>query len=1028
MNMISTGAFQTEMDASNKQDTLAKKFVAVWEKKNSKAARAGGVSLMALSLAACGSDDDTATTTTGTTTTTSTTTTTTAVNQSVVLTTGLDQAAGGAGADTISGTVGNAEPTITAGDSVTGGDGADTFAIISTGTTGTVAGVTMSGIETVRVSDTSTGATTVNMAGVTGVSTVESFGSAHTNTVSFTNVGALVELSLSNTSGAGAHTVTYSAATVLGTADVQAITLDNATNTGVTTIAGVETVNIAASGNSSGDFVLANASTVALTAADATTLTLTNAANTSLTAVTAAGAGAATLLVDYDLGELSVTGSAQADTFDLSSGAMGANDSLDGGDGSDTLLYQSTADVTSIAGTAATTVISNVEVLELEADDDAINGSAADFTIDLDTTEGVTSIVLDANDANATATSVFTLNDLNATQMGAISAQVAVGGADVRLDAKDGSGTADTATVSAALGSTSGTLTVTDSNNDIESITINATGDANQTISLAASLAAGSTAAAGTLTITGGAAARTMTIAGTASTADTIDMSGVLSDTTLTMGTVDATITGGSGDDDISFANTLTSADTIDLGAGNDRIIIDPSSNLVAAPTISNVEELEIGATGTVSLNLTGAGIPEIVLQAQAGVTNVATLVNMAGITTITADSGAANTSDDFNGLTLQGTGYAGTADAVTFNVTADTNDSTFGIMTLNGIEDVTINVTGDGDDEDATFNNITSTSLNNVTVTSSGYGASSVSTDIVLGAVNDGGSNTMLTFDASGTNTGVSVTLADMIASGSVTGSAYYDTISIVGSAANVTVSAGAGNDTITGSTGVDFLYGGAGNDTIDSGDTDTAATATQIFAGAGNDTVTVDEADIVTLGTGNDIVFIDSATTTNGTPDIVDLDFLDFASGQGGDVIDLGNAARAIAIDADYIAIAGTAAESLLAISTGTNVSVAAGLTILTATTGEAADVDSLANIITRLNDMAADGTTTTTDIVDGADNGDDFLLMIDDGTDTALVHVEGDTLAVALVSAEVDIVAIFRGVETSSFTSENFADFVI
>ena len=67
MNMISTGAFQTEMDASNKQSTLAEKFAAVWEKKNAKAARAGGVSLMALSLAACGSDDATTTATTTTT-------------------------------------------------------------------------------------------------------------------------------------------------------------------------------------------------------------------------------------------------------------------------------------------------------------------------------------------------------------------------------------------------------------------------------------------------------------------------------------------------------------------------------------------------------------------------------------------------------------------------------------------------------------------------------------------------------------------------------------------------------------------------------------------------------------------------------------------------------------------------------------------------------------------------------------------------------------------------------------------------
>jgi hypothetical protein len=59
MNMISTGAFLTEMDASDKQHSLVNKLVTAWEKKNSKTARAGGVSLMALSLAACGGSDDT---------------------------------------------------------------------------------------------------------------------------------------------------------------------------------------------------------------------------------------------------------------------------------------------------------------------------------------------------------------------------------------------------------------------------------------------------------------------------------------------------------------------------------------------------------------------------------------------------------------------------------------------------------------------------------------------------------------------------------------------------------------------------------------------------------------------------------------------------------------------------------------------------------------------------------------------------------------------------------------------------------
>ncbi len=42
MNMISTGAFQTEMDASNKQSTIAEKFAAVWEKKNAVVTHTGG--------------------------------------------------------------------------------------------------------------------------------------------------------------------------------------------------------------------------------------------------------------------------------------------------------------------------------------------------------------------------------------------------------------------------------------------------------------------------------------------------------------------------------------------------------------------------------------------------------------------------------------------------------------------------------------------------------------------------------------------------------------------------------------------------------------------------------------------------------------------------------------------------------------------------------------------------------------------------------------------------------------------------
>ena len=65
-----------------------------------------------------------------------------------------------------------------------------------------------------------------------------------------------------------------------------------------------------------------------------------------------------------------------------------------------------------------------------------------------------------------------------------------------------------------------------------------------------------------------------------------------------------------------------------------------------------------------------------------------------------------------------------------------------------------------------------------------------------------------ILSFDASGANTGVSVTLADMQASSTVTGSAYYDTIGVAGSGAMI-VNGGAGNDTLTTATGATTLNG---------------------------------------------------------------------------------------------------------------------------------------------------------------------------------------------------------------------------
>jgi len=178
MNMISTGAFLNEMDASNKQSTLAEKFAAVWEKKNAKAARAGGVSLMALSLAACGSDDDTTTTSSTTTTTTTTTTTVTPISSS--LTIAADAVTGTSGDDTISGARADSMQTWNSSDTISGGAGTDSFtAVIHSDVTpaaGAVTGVENMTLSSITADNTVTFSTAsaTNISGVTHITNVGS--------------------------------------------------------------------------------------------------------------------------------------------------------------------------------------------------------------------------------------------------------------------------------------------------------------------------------------------------------------------------------------------------------------------------------------------------------------------------------------------------------------------------------------------------------------------------------------------------------------------------------------------------------------------------------------------------------------------------------------------------------------------------------------------------------------------------------------------------------------------------------------
>ena len=199
------------------------KLVKAWESKNAKnAAKAGGVSLMALSLAACGGSSTTTTTSTD-----STTDTTTPVATASSLTIGVDTVSGTAGADSIAAARADGVQTWNSADVIDGGAGADTLtATLDTDVTPATGGVT--GIETLVV--TGIGARTVDFSSatadfITGVTSISNVGSD--NTMTFSDITTAAAMTVNNV--ASATTFSYNDSVLAGTSDSLTLNLAGAT-------------------------------------------------------------------------------------------------------------------------------------------------------------------------------------------------------------------------------------------------------------------------------------------------------------------------------------------------------------------------------------------------------------------------------------------------------------------------------------------------------------------------------------------------------------------------------------------------------------------------------------------------------------------------------------------------------------------------------------------------------------------------------------------------------------------------------
>ncbi|EHJ46013.1 hypothetical protein DFW101_3729 (plasmid) [Solidesulfovibrio carbinoliphilus subsp. oakridgensis] len=575
--------------------------------------------------------------------------------QTFTLTTGVDIMTGAsAGNNVFNGVVDTAANggTLTPGDTLSGGSSLNNTANFVITTAGKwTAAATLDGIQTINFRNTVAGGDTLDTSNITGATafyTSSSIGdlkldsiqsdatlgvknTTKTLTANFKDgtvtAGETVSLDLSAAGTKVGSTITRSKITVghdaaAGTATDLTLGI-NATNANYITYDD--------GANSTGTF-----KTLTVTGQGSVDIAPNGTEFDNLTSVNASkNTGGLTIGLGANAKDLTIVGGSGNDSFDLTGGTFNGTDSVDGGTGTDTLSIK----LGDAAAFTKAAPVTSIETLGLK-----LGGALAANTAVNASYFGISNIkILDAFTGAGAGMDTLTLNNLT-------------DGTNVTFDASSAAAGTIVVDVTGAVAGTSNSATLTFGKGvDYNTSAVNVSATGVETVTLATSTTAGAgaelsaltDAALTTLNITGSDGITVATAFGASNAVTTVNASGVVKDSTGTVGGVSITMTGntkavtftgGQGADTYvasAKGDTVTGgegADIITLAAGNDILVYNAANESTAtakdvvgsfvttADVIQFNSSLLVGtaswngaaaftATGHTQLNMSGADL-----------------------------------------------------------------------------------------------------------------------------------------------------------------------------------------------------------------------------------------------------------------------------------------------------------------------------------------------------------------------------------------------------------------------------------